>query len=190
MTPGADRPVRGVTFRADCEGPALALVVAVAENGAIGAAGDLPWRISDDLKWFKRITVNKPVIMGRKTFESIGKPLPSRDNIVVSRSSAEFDGAISARDIDTALDRANACAEEKRTPEICVIGGAEVYAQTLRRADRIYLTKVAAQPVGDAFFPEINPDQWRIRRLFSVGASDQNDYPCEFFILDRLHSGA
>lgn len=164
----------------------VALVAAVAKNGVIGAGGGLAWRISDDLKWFKKVTMAKPVVMGRKTFESIGKPLPGRDNIVVTRA-AEFSapGAIIACGIDDALKIAAACAAKRATDEICVIGGGEIYAQTVDRANRIYLTRVDAVVEGDAFFPAIDSRQWRERRESSCEKSERNEHACEFVILER-----
>lgn len=164
----------------------VSLVAAVARNGVIGVGGALAWRISDDLKWFKKVTMGKPVIMGRKTFESIGKPLPGRDNIVITRS-REFSvqGVIVARDIDYALSRAEECAAQRETDEICIIGGGEIYAQTLARADRIYLTRVDAVVDGDVFFPRLDSREWTERRESACEKNDRNQHACEFFILDR-----
>lgn len=166
--------------------PRIALVVAAARNGVIGAAGRLPWRIADDLKWFKRVTMGKPVVMGRKTFDSIGAALPGRDNIVVTRQSGwRAEGVIRADGLDTALLEAKARAEKAGADEICVIGGAEIYRQALPLANRIYLTRVAAQIEGDATFPVLNRDNWRETRVGGCEAGPKNDHDCEFFILDR-----
>lgn len=164
----------------------ISLVAAVAENGVIGVGGDLAWRISDDLKWFKKVTMGKPVVMGRKTFRSIGKALPGRDNIVVTRA-ADFSasGVIVARDIGEALKRAAECAKERGAEEICVIGGGEIYAQTLARAGRIYLTRVDAVVEGDVFFPKLDSAEWSETRESACAKSDRNQYACEFVILDR-----
>ena len=164
----------------------IALVAAVARNGVIGGDGALPWRISDDLKWFKKHTVGKPLLMGRKTFHSIGKPLPGRDNIVLTRDpSFSASGVFVARTLRGGIALASACAEARGAEEICVIGGGDIYAQTIARADRIYLSRVAAEPDGDAFFPTLKPAEWRETKAGECAQSDKNEYACEFFILDR-----
>jgi len=134
----------------------LSLIAAVAANGVIGRAGGLPWRIPADLRHFKAVTLGKPVIMGRKTWQSIGRPLPGRRNIVVSRD-ARFvaEGAEVAASLDAAL-AAVADAEEAM-----VIGGAAIYAEALPRADRLYLTEVHADVEGDVYFPEFDRAAWR-----------------------------
>lgn len=138
--------------------PRIAFVVAVARNGVIGAKGDLPWRISSDLKRFKQITMGKPVIMGRKTWESLPKrPLAGRLNIVITRDrSYEAQGAIVVASVDEAL----AAARHADAEEICVIGGSEIFRQFLALADRLYLTEVDLAPEGDAVFPPLDFSQW------------------------------
>lgn len=133
----------------------LSLIVAVAENGVIGARGALPWRLPDELAHFKRTTLGKPVLMGRHTWVSIGRPLPGRANVVLSRD-PDFSarGAMVARDLDEALGMHAAA------PEQIVIGGAALYAEALPRADRIYLTRVHARPAGDVFFPALASGEW------------------------------
>ncbi len=164
----------------------IALVVAVARGGAIGVDGALPWRISDDLKWFKRVTTGKPIIMGRKTFASIGKALPGRDNIVVTRSQGfKAPGAFTTGSIAEAITLARDCALARGGDEICIIGGAEIYAQTLSRATRIYLTRVNADIDGDVHFPDLNPEEWSERRESACEQNPRNDYSCEFFMLER-----
>ncbi len=163
-----------------------ALVVAVAKSGVIGAGGDLAWRISDDLKWFKKITTGKPIIMGRKTFESIGRALPGRDNIVVTRS-LDFapPGVFVTRSIAAAITLARGCAHARGAGEICVIGGGEIYAQTLPQAERIYLTRVNADIEGDTYFPDLDPGDWSERRESAAEKNERNEFACEFFILER-----
>ncbi|MCZ6590461.1 MAG: dihydrofolate reductase [Alphaproteobacteria bacterium] len=136
----------------------LALIAAVAHNGVIGRGGELPWRIPADLKYFKAITMGKPMIMGRRTFESIGKALPGRANIVVTRS-ADF----SADDVEVAgnLDQALEIAVGTGADEVMVIGGGEIYAAALPRADRLYLTEVHIDAAGDVRFPAFDRAQWR-----------------------------
>jgi dihydrofolate reductase len=137
----------------------ITLVVAVAENGVVGKAGALPWRIPEDLKRFKALTMGKPVIMGRKTWDSLPrKPLPGRHNIVMTRDpSFRADGATVARSFDDAL----AQAAKDGPDEIMIIGGEAVFAAALPRAQRIHLTEVAAAPEGDAFMPRFDAAQWR-----------------------------
>ena len=164
----------------------LCQVVAVARNGVIGAHNDLPWKISEDLKRFKALTMGKPQIMGRKNFESIGRPLPGRDNIVVTRSPHfTAEGIFIARTIEGAIKLARELAAERCVDEISVIGGAEIYAQTLARTQRIYLTRVDADVEGDVRFPEIDSREWTETRVGACEKNDRNEHACEFFILDR-----
>lgn len=168
------------------DGIRLSLAVAADRNGAIGAEGDLAWRISDDLKWFKANTLGKPVVMGRKTFQSIGRPLPGRDNIVITRmQDFSAPGAFVAHSIAEALRLAQTCAEKGGAEEVCVIGGAEIYAQTITEADRIYLTRVDAAVAGDVFFPEIDSRKWRETPSGGCEKNARNEFACEFVILDR-----
>ena len=163
----------------------IALIVAMADNRVIGRAGDLPWRISADLKHFKRLTMGKPMIMGRKTFESIGRALPGRTNIVVTRdSSRRWDDVETFADIDRALQRAEALAESLEDPEIMVIGGAEIYRAVLSRTDRIYLTQVHEAVEGDTFFPELDPKAWR--ETDREDRTDVYSVPVSFIVLDRV----
>lgn len=145
----------------------ISLIVAVAENGVIGRDGDLPWRIPADLRFFKETTMGKPIVMGRKTFESIGRALPGRTNIVISR-----DSSFAADDIVVVGDLEAALVVAGDVPEVMVIGGAQVYALALPRADRIYLTEVHAAPVGDVGFPELDPGVWRETSRTEHGSED------------------
>ncbi|MGB8818216.1 MAG: dihydrofolate reductase [Rhizobiaceae bacterium] len=139
----------------------MTLVVAVAENGVIGKEGGLPWHLSSDLKRFKADTMGKPIIMGRKTYLSIGKPLPGRENIVVTRDSAfKPDGVIVAATLDEALDKAGEAASRMGAADIAVIGGGEIYRQLFERADRLILTQVFAAPQGDTLFPPVRAGEW------------------------------
>lgn len=160
----------------------MVFVVAVADNGVIGRDNAMPWRLKSDLKRFKALTSGKPVIMGRKTYLSIGKPLPGRTNIVVTRD-AQFQapGTIVARSLDAALDVARGDALRRFASEIMVIGGAEIYAQWLDRADRLEVTHIHAQPQGDAFLDVLrapDPARWneiaRVRN--AAGADDSADF--------------
>ena len=138
----------------------LALVVAVAKNGVIGMDGGMPWHLSTDLKRFKRDTMGKPIIMGRKTFESIGKALPGRLNIVVSRSVFTADDTVHANSIDAALFLAEGWAKDNDIDEVCVIGGGQIYRETLPKASKLYVTHVMAEPDGDTRFPAITEAEW------------------------------
>jgi dihydrofolate reductase len=153
----------------------IVLVAAIGENNAIGIDGGLPWHISSDLKHFRALTLNRPVIMGRKTFESIGKPLDQRTNIVVSRSLERIgSGVVLATSIDAALGYARTDAEKRGVNEIMAIGGGDIFAALMPRASRLEITHVHASPEGDSFFPEIDPQQWeqRSRREIPAGPKD------------------
>ncbi|MEQ8406292.1 MAG: dihydrofolate reductase [Oceanicaulis sp.] len=166
--------------------PKLAIVVAVAKNGVIGAGGDLPWRIPSDLKRFKAATLGKPVIMGRKTWESLPrKPLPGRANIIVSRSMRAAGGAQVVSGADAALDAGAAAAAECGAGEICLIGGAQLYADMLARVDRIYLTEVDLEPQGDAVFPQLDPAQWREISAEPVAPGEGDDAGFTVRLLER-----
>jgi dihydrofolate reductase len=140
----------------------VALVAAIARNGVIGAGNGLVWKLSSDLKRFRALTWGKPLIMGRKTFESIGRPLPGRETIVVTRDAAFAPAGVRiAHDIDSAFALAEEIAGEMKANEIVVAGGGEIYRQTIDRADRLYLTEVDLAPAGDAYFPAVDPALWR-----------------------------
>lgn len=150
----------------------LSIAVAVAENGVIGRDNALPWHLPDDLKWFKTVTLGKPVIMGRRTFESIGRPLPGRPNIVVTTTpewSAE--GVHAAPSLAAALDVAERVKGE--VGEVVVIGGARLFAEALERADLLYLTEVHMEPQGDVVFPAFDRTLWEeVERTLGQPASD------------------
>ncbi|MDE2362366.1 MAG: dihydrofolate reductase [Hyphomicrobiales bacterium] len=140
----------------------IVFVLAVARNGVIGAAGGLPWRLPSDLKRFREATWGRPMIMGRKTFQSIGKPLPGRESIVVTRdASFHAEGVHVARDIDEAVAIGAERAAAMGVGEVMVIGGGEIYRALLPRADRIVLTEVDIAPAGDATFPKLDDSVWR-----------------------------
>lgn len=140
----------------------LALIVAVAKNNVIGKNNQLPWHIPEDLKWFKRNTMGKPIVMGRKTFESLGKPLPGRTHIVVtSNKDFAYEGVLVANDLDGAIQMASEIAVRDRVDEIMVIGGGTIYSQMLPKVTRIYRTLVDIEPEGDTFFPPLT-SEWRI----------------------------
>lgn len=141
----------------------VAIIAAVGENGVIGAGNDLPWRLPSDFAFFKRTTMGKPLIMGRKTFESIGKPLPGRTNIVVSRQKGyQPDGVIVIDSLAAALVHAQTIAAADGASEVVVGGGGDIYRAAMPLADRLYITHVAASPAGDTTFPPIDPAVWEV----------------------------
>ena len=154
----------------------LVLVVAVAENGVIGRDGALPWRLKSDMAHFRDTTMGKPVLMGRKTWDSLArKPLPGRTNIVISRDTTfAAAGALGAASITAALEAACGDALRRGVDDICVIGGSEIFALTLPLAQRVEFTRVHARPQGDTLFPELAAADWHevARREFPAGADD------------------
>lgn len=166
--------------------PVLALVVAIAGNGVIGRAGGLPWRLSSDLKHFRRITMGKPVIMGRRTFASLKGPLDGRDNIVLTRDPHfAAPGIFVAHSLEEALDIGRDCARARGAEEIMVIGGAELYRACLPLAGRLHLSRVHAEVEGDVYFPEMDFSRWRetLRETHPRGPKDE--YAFTLSVLDR-----
>ncbi len=165
----------------------LALVVAMANNNAIGKDGTLPWRLSDDLKWFKKVTTGKPIIMGRKTFDSLGKALPNRDNIVITRNrSFTAPDVTVASDLEDAIAIAEAFAVARNVQEICIIGGGEIYAQSLAIANHLYITAVDIEiKDADAYFPKINTSDWDVEKLADITRDSKNDHDADILIYKR-----
>jgi dihydrofolate reductase len=162
----------------------IALIAAMADNRVIGANGGLPWKISADLKHFKALTMCKPVVMGRRTFDSIGRPLPGRPNIVVSGSrGASPDGVDVAADVEEALAVARRRAAECGADEIMIIGGETLYRALLPQADRIYLTEIHEEVAGDAFFPRLDAAEWV--EVSRENRRDVHGAPVSFVTLDR-----
>ncbi|MFI4973465.1 MAG: dihydrofolate reductase [Caulobacterales bacterium] len=161
--------------------------VARARNGVIGAAGALPWRLKSDLAIFRRLTLGKPVIMGRKTWESLpNRPLPKRTNIVLSRDgSFEPPGAVVCEDWGEALSIAREQAQEDGVDEVCVIGGATLFEMALPKARRMYLTEVDAEPEGDAVFPPFDESDWTEVSREAHPAGEGDEYPFVFRVLER-----
>ena len=155
---------------------AIVLLAAVAENGVIGRDNALPWHLRSDLQRFRAVTMGKPVVMGRKTYLSIGKPLSGRTNIVVSRS-AEFavPGIVTAGNLDAALSVARGDALRRGADAIVIIGGTEIFAQTMDIANRLDITLVHASPTGDTYFPKIDPHVWREVERAEQPAGPQDD---------------
>lgn len=159
----------------------ISLVVAMARNHVIGSAGRMPWHLPADLRRFKEITMGRPVIMGRKTFESIGRPLPGRTNIVVTRRHGwNPSGVIVARGLPQALQAA-----VQGEGEVFVIGGGELFEQALPIARRLYITRIEADIEGDTRFPEIEEAQWRLVRKEVREADEKNPYRCHFEVWER-----
>ncbi len=166
--------------------PVIALIAAVAENGVIGRNGRLPWRIPSEWRHFKKTTLDKPVIMGRKTFDSLKKPLEGRDDIVLTgnREYAPI-GAIAVESLEQALKVAQDCAEARSAREIMVIGGATIYKQLLPQAGRLYLTRVHAEPEGDVHFPEIDLGEWTETSRTYHPREDGDEHDYTVFVYER-----
>ena len=164
----------------------LALIVAAAENGVIGRDNKLPWHLPEDLGYFKRVTMGKPIVMGRKTYESIGRPLPGRTNIVITRNPEwQAEGVRALPDLEAALALAEEIALIDGAEELMVIGGAEIYAAALPLAERLYLTRVHADVPGDAWLPDIDWSQWQELGRERHSASEANPYDYSFLVYGR-----
>lgn len=164
----------------------LALIWAMSRNRTIGRNNALPWHLPEDLKYFKRVTMGKPIIMGRKTWESIGRPLPGRTNIVITKdSSYRAEGVRCVGSLDEAITLAENIALIDGVDEAVIIGGAQIYALALPKAQRLYMTQVHAEVEGDAFFPQFDLTQWEERGREDHGASGPNPYDYSFVVLDR-----
>ncbi|HEV8077324.1 MAG TPA: dihydrofolate reductase [Marinobacter sp.] len=165
-----------------------ALIVAMAQNRVIGRDNNLPWYLPGDLKYFKQATMGKPIIMGRKTWDSIGRPLPGRMNVIITRNEEcqSPAGTTVAISLQAALKKAEAQAELDGVEEVMVIGGGQIYAEALPLVDRIYMTQVHASVEGDAYFPEINWEEWEEIGREDFSASDNNPYNYSFVVYQRL----
>jgi len=165
----------------------VAIFVAVAENGVIGSDGGLPWRLSSDLRRFKADTMGKPIIMGRKTWQGLGRPLPGRLNIVVSRDrSFKAEGAEVVGSLDDAILLAKARARcMAQVDEVCIIGGGEIYRQAMPLADRLHVTHVLAEVEGDTRFPAIDPETWRILRHEDAPAGEKDSHATRYTVYER-----
>jgi len=157
------------------------LVVAVAENGVIGRDNQLPWKLPDDMAYFKKVTMGHPVVMGRRTWQSIGKPLPGRENIVVTHDRGfEAPGCRVVHSLDEAWKAAG------DADEVSVIGGTTLFEETLPIADRIHLTEVQAAVPGDTFFPAFDRGEWRETEVQRHAADARHAYPFRIVVLDRI----
>jgi dihydrofolate reductase len=175
-----------VSGKARTAEPIIALVVAMGENGAIGRGGDLPWRLSSDLRYFRKMTMGKPVIMGRRTFSSLPRVLDGRLNIVLTRNAAfEAPGAVMAYSLEESFDVARREAKRRGVDEIMVIGGADVFRAVLPQAGRIYLTEVAAAPDADTWFPDLDLSEWHEVSRKAHPAGPKDDHGFDFVVLER-----
>ena len=159
----------------------VSIIVAIAQNGTIGDKNSLLWHIKEDMRFFRTTTSGHPVIMGRKTFESLGsKPLPKRTNIVITRADREFEGALTAHSLEEAIRMAG------EDDEIFVMGGAQIYREALSVVDRMYITVVERDYEGDTSFPEIDFSQWRLVDVVRHERGEEYEYPFEFRTYDRV----
>ena len=163
----------------------LSIIVAAAENNVIGRDNSLPWHLPEDLKYFKKITMGKPIVMGRKTYESIGRPLPGRTNIVVTRNPHwQAEGVVVVDNLEQALDVARGQGVADGVDELFVIGGEQIYRLAMGLAKRIYLTRILSEVEGDAWFPEISALEWR--QVSSQPGAEEADVDYVFEIFERL----
>jgi dihydrofolate reductase len=162
----------------------ISLVVAAATNNGIGKDGKMPWHLPNDMRHFKNVTWGMPVVMGRKTFESLGKVLPGRKNIVISRQSGwKAEGTVVVKSLEDALF----VAKEADANEVMVIGGGEIYRALFEKAKRIYLTRVEATPEADTFFPSLDPRQWYLVSQKDHEADEKNPYNYSFQTWERIN---
>ncbi len=158
----------------------ISIIAAMGNERVIGIENRLPWRLPADMQWFRKCTLGKPIIMGRTTFESIGKPLPGRKNIVVTRNQQyRAKGVSVAHSLEAAIEAA------KGAEEVMVIGGANIYQQALSRVDRLYITHIHADFEGDSWFPDYTADSWQVVSREPHGADEKNSYGYEFLVLER-----
>ena len=161
----------------------ISIIAAVGANNVIGRNNQLPWHMPADLKWFKNHTMGHHLLMGRKTFESTGRPLPGRITVVITRNpNYAPEGVAIARSLDEAISKAEAAGD----PEIYIAGGAEIFAQGLHRADRMYITRIHAEPEGDTFFPEFDDvNEWKLVDTEHCEADQKNPHPYSFLTYER-----
>jgi len=163
----------------------IVLIAAFAQNRVVGINNSLPWHLPEDLKYFKRTTTGKAIIMGRKTYDSIGRPLPNRTNIVISRNSElKIEGVKVVDSLQAAIDLAKEVNFINGVEEVMVIGGASIYEEALPKADRLYITHVHAEVAGDAYFPEVDFSQWQEISRDDYAASESNPYDYSFVVYD------
>ena len=159
----------------------LSLIVALSENYVIGREGQLPWHLSADLKRFKKLTMGHHIVMGRKTYDSIGRQLPGRTSVVLTRQTDwSVEGVLTATDLETALELAG------DDEEVFIIGGSQIYQLALPLVERLYVTRVQASVSGDTYFPEITSEQWQLEQTDSFSADEKNDHDYSFLVYSRI----
>lgn len=165
----------------------LSMIAAVSENGVIGRDGDLPWRLPDDMRWFRRTTMGHPIIMGRRTYRSNGGPLAGRTNIVVSTTMDAKEGVRVVASLDDAIEAARRC---EGGEEVFIIGGARLYEEGMRRCDRLYLSRVHATVEGDTFFPPVDWDEWELVRMDRHERDDRHEHAFSMCVYERRRGGS
>ena len=169
----------------------ISLIAAVARNGVIGAGQAIPWRIPSDFAWFKRTTMGKPMVMGRKQFETFARPLPGRPHVVVTRQAGYAPAGVTVRHgLDAALETARGMAADAGVDEVMVIGGGDIYAQAMAVADRLYISHVELEPEGDVRFPAIDPAQWRVVDAPDPPRSGSDEAAYSVRVYERIHGSA
>ena len=169
----------------------IAMIAGVAENGVIGSHQTIPWRIPSDFAYFKRMTMGKPIVMGRKQFETVGKPLPGRTNIIVTRQQGyQPEGTLVFSSIDAALAEARSIAAADGVDEIMIIGGGEIYAQLMPQADRLYISHIDLHPEGDVRFPAIQPEEWVVVDLPEITPSEKDSASYRVKVYERRRGSA
>ncbi|WP_273789229.1 dihydrofolate reductase [Bartonella sp. ML70XJBT] len=164
----------------------ICLIAAVAENGVIGCKGTMPWHLSTDLQRFKALTLGKPIIMGRKTWDSIGRPLPRRTNIVITRDCTfSAEGAVVAHSLSQACSLATSVASQNDVEETFIIGGGEIFKQGFGLSDKIFLTEVLASIEGDCFFPIFDKEKWTVVQTQDIPKGDKDSHPTRFVVYER-----
>ena len=167
------------------------MIAGVAENGVIGSDQTIPWRVPSDMAYFKAMTMGKPIVMGRKQFETVGKPLPGRVNIVITRQQGyQAEGVLVFHDVEAALAKAREIAVADGVDEIMIIGGGELYGQLMERADRLYISHIDLAPEGDVRFPAIAPEQWSVIDLPEVTPSIKDEATYRVKVYERREAGA
>nr|WP_295886119.1 dihydrofolate reductase [uncultured Devosia sp.] len=169
----------------------IAMIAGVAENGVIGSDQTIPWRVPSDMAFFKRTTMGKPVVMGRKQYETVGKPLPGRTNIVITRQEGyQPEGVLVFHSVDAALARAREIARADGVDEIMIIGGGQLYAQLIERADRLYITHIDLNPPGDVLFPAVRHEDWTVVDLPEVAPSPKDEATYRVKVYERRQAAA
>lgn len=169
----------------------IAMIAGVAENGVIGSDQTIPWRVPSDMAFFKKTTLGKPIVMGRKQYETVGRPLPGRTNIVITRQQGyQPEGVLVFHDIESALEKAQSIAADDGVDEIMIIGGGELYAQIMERAGRLYISHIDLSPAGDVRFPEIVPEHWVVVDTPEVTPSAKDEASYRVKVYERRKPGA